>query len=115
MDKRIIKEFSIMARNELRSQVTRMANSFGVFEDRNGRIESGNDYVIINGKTYPKVYEASYNKQMPLPLQQLKQPTIVGDIDLNVQSYHSPLWIILYMIFSLLALNMSINPKHVIK
>lgn len=51
-----------MARNELRSQATRMANGFGVFADRNGQVKSGNDYVLINGKTYPKVYEAAYNK-----------------------------------------------------
>lgn len=62
MDKRVIKEFSIMARNELIKQITRMANSFGVFEDKNGRVEYGNDYVIINGKTYPKSYAAAYNK-----------------------------------------------------
>ena len=62
MDKRVLKEFAIMARRELRSQVTRMANSFGVYEDKDGEIEVGNDYVKINNKTYPRSYEGAYRK-----------------------------------------------------
>lgn len=66
MDKKILKEFAVMARNELRQEIALKAKSFGVDEDNNGQIQKGSDYVIINGKTYPKAYEKAYEKLIEL-------------------------------------------------
>jgi type II restriction/modification system DNA methylase subunit YeeA len=62
MDKKVLKEFAIMARKELRDEVTLKANTFGLSENDNCEIYIGSDYVKINGNTYPKTYEKAYRK-----------------------------------------------------
>lgn len=66
MDKKALKEFAVMARNELMQEVELKANSFGVSEDSDGTIQRGSDYVIINDVTYPKSYENAYYRLIEL-------------------------------------------------
>lgn len=62
MDKKILKEFSASARNELINQITLNANNFGVYEDKNSEVIIGTDYVIINGNKYKPSYAEAYRK-----------------------------------------------------
>ena len=62
MDKKVLKEFAIMARRELRDEITLKANIFGLNENSKSEVKVGSDYVMINRNRYPKVYGKAYEK-----------------------------------------------------
>ncbi len=57
MNKRVLKEFAVYARNEMRNQVALRAQAFGVTPQGADKLRKGNDYVEINGNRYPLSYQ----------------------------------------------------------
>lgn len=62
MDKKVLKEFAIMARRELIDEVKLKANNFGLNENSDCKVQPGSDYVMINGNRYHKAYGKAYEK-----------------------------------------------------
>ncbi|GGE54790.1 BREX-1 system adenine-specific DNA-methyltransferase PglX [Priestia taiwanensis] len=62
MNKKVLKEFAVYARNELREQIALRAQAFGITSKGSPVLVTGTDYVEINGKKYPATYSNSIQK-----------------------------------------------------
>lgn len=62
MNKKVLKEFAVYARNELREQIALRAQAFGVTSKGSPVLVTGADYVEINGNKYPVSYKNSIQK-----------------------------------------------------
>lgn len=62
MNKKVLKEFAVYARNELREQIALRAQAFGITPEGSPVLVTGADYVEINGKKYPATYKSSIQK-----------------------------------------------------
>ncbi|MGR9633696.1 hypothetical protein ACU82A_11145 [Bacillus cereus] len=62
MNKKVLKEFAVYARNELREQIALRAQAFGVTSEGSPVLVTGADYVEINGNKYPVSYKNSIQK-----------------------------------------------------
>ncbi|MFD6442235.1 BREX-1 system adenine-specific DNA-methyltransferase PglX, partial [Peribacillus sp. NPDC060186] len=62
MNKKLLKEFAIYARNELRSQIALRAATFGVTSKGCATLHAGFDYVEVNNEKYDFSYKKSFEK-----------------------------------------------------
>lgn len=62
MNKRVLKEFAINARRELLKQIDLRAQAFGITSEGSPVLESGSDYVEVNGKKLPIAYKKGLEK-----------------------------------------------------
>ncbi|WP_220775267.1 BREX-1 system adenine-specific DNA-methyltransferase PglX [Bacillus sp. BML-BC060] len=62
MNKRVLKEFAVYARNELREQIALRAQAFGITPEGSPVLVTGADYIEIKGNKYPAAYKNSIQK-----------------------------------------------------
>lgn len=62
MNKKVLKDFAVYARNELRNQISLRAKVFGITEKLIPTIVTGTDYVEVNGNKYPVTYKQGIEK-----------------------------------------------------
>ncbi|MFJ7829471.1 BREX-1 system adenine-specific DNA-methyltransferase PglX [Peribacillus sp. NPDC097284] len=62
MNKKLLKEFAIYARNELRRQIALRAATFGVTSKGCAMLHAGSDYVEVNNEKYDLTYKKSFER-----------------------------------------------------